>query len=160
VPVLNLQFNAQGRGPDGQPIPRPPSIALAARGPCVQVQIGTARPIAQQLLQQGKTLPPPVSGLALIDTGASATCIDEDAARSLALPVTNVVQVSSASHASSPQNVHPTQIEMIGLPLAIDANAIAAPLAAQGLIALIGRDVLRHCTLFYNGPAGAISLAL
>ncbi len=97
-----------------------------------------AQPIARQLLQQGKTLPQPVSGLALIDTGASTTCIDEDAARTLGLPVTNVVTVASASHSAARSNVYPAQIEVIGLPIAINAlNSIGAPLAAQGLIALL-----------------------
>ncbi len=40
------------------------------------------------------------------------------------------------------------------------AAAIAAPLAAQGLIALIGRDLLQHCTLIYTGSLGQISLCI
>lgn len=161
MPILNLQLSVQGRGPDGQPVPLPPATALVRRGPCIQVQVGVAKVIAQQLLQQGKEVPTPSSGLAIIDTGAAVTCIDDGVARQLGLPVINVVTISSASHAATQQNVYPAQIEVIGLPLAIDVpNAIGAPLAEQGLIALIGRDVLQRCTLFYNGPAGSISLAL
>ena len=37
---------------------------------------------------------------------------------------------------------------------------MGANLAPQGLIALIGRDVLRHGTLFYNGVDGSISFAI
>ncbi|MBK9064429.1 MAG: hypothetical protein IPL89_14740 [Acidobacteria bacterium] len=77
------------------------------------------------------------------------------------MPVTNVVTVASASHSAAQGNVYPAQIEVIGLPIAINAlNSIGAPLAAQGLIALLGRDVLQHCTVFFNGPAGSISFAL
>jgi len=97
----------------------------------------------------------------LIDTGATSTCIDDAAATRLGLPAIDVVTVASASHASTQQNVHPIQIEVIGLPITISApRAIAAPLAAQGLLVLIGRDVLQHCTLFYNGPAGSVSLSV
>lgn len=161
MPILNLQFSVQAKGPDGASVQVPSSIALSARGPRLQVSLGVHQAIATQLLQQGKALPQPVSGLALIDTGASTTCIDEDAAQKLQLPVTNIVTVASASHASTRHNVYPSQIEVIGLPIAINApNAIGAPLAAQGLLALIGRDVLQVCTLHYNGPAGSISLAL
>jgi hypothetical protein len=39
-------------------------------------------------------------------------------------------------------------------------GAIGAPLAAQGIVALIGRDVLQHCTLHYNGFTGEITLAI
>ncbi len=99
--------------------------------------------------------------MALIDTGASVTCIDDAVAHQLQLPVVNVVNVASASHASSQQNVYPIQIEVVGLPISIEAsNAIGAALAQQKLLALIERDVLQHCTLFYNGITGEITLSI
>ncbi len=161
MPILHTQFSAQGKTQQGQIIQIPHSVALQKQGPCVQVAIGLAQSIASQLLQQGQSLPKPISGIALIDTGASSTCIDEAAAQQLSLPVVNVVNVASASHASTPQNVYPIQIEVIGLPISIEAPyAIGAALAAQGLLALIGRDVLQHCTLFYNGITGEITLSI
>ena len=39
-------------------------------------------------------MPNPVSGMGLIDTGASATCIDDSVAQSMGLPVTDVSQVT------------------------------------------------------------------
>ena len=157
MPILNIQLAAQD--PSGAQIP--PLVALQQRGPVVQVSVTVEQNIAQQLLAQGVTLPPPESGLALIDSGATSTCIDEDAALRLRLPVIDVATVASASHASTEQNVHPIQIEVVGLALTISApRVIAAPLATQGLLILIGRDVLQHCTLFYNGPAGSFSLSV
>ena len=157
MPILNIQLAAQD--PSGRQIP--PLVALQQRGPVVQVSISVEQNIAQQLLAQGVTLPPPEVGFALIDSGATSTCIDDDAARRLRLPAIDVVAVASASHASTQQNVHPMQIEVRGLPITISApRAIAAPLASQGLLVLIGRDVLQHCTLFYNGPAGSFSLSV
>jgi len=127
----------------------------------VEVSISIEQNIAQQLLAQGISLPPPEVGLALIDSGATSTSIDDDAARKLRLPAIDIVAVASASHASTQQNFHPIQIEVRGLPITISApRAIAAPLASQGLLVLIGRDVLQHCTLFYNGPAGSFSLSV
>jgi predicted aspartyl protease len=127
----------------------------------VQVSVSVEQSIAQQLLARGMSLPTPEGGWALIDTGATSTCIDDAAAARLNLPAIDVVTVASASHASTQQNVHPIQIEVIGLPITISApRAIAAPLVAQGLVVLIGRDVLQHCPLFYNGPAGGFSLSV
>jgi len=161
VPILHTQFSAKAKNKKGQIVQIPPSAALQQQGPCVQVSINIAKSIATQLLQQGKQLPKPVSGTALIDTGASATCIDESAAQKLNLPVVDVVTVASASHASTEQNVYPIQIEVVGLPISIEApRAIGAALAPQKLLALIGRDVLRHCTLFYNGITGEITLSI
>jgi hypothetical protein len=36
---------------------------------------------------------------------------------------------------------------------------IAGPLQASGIIAIVGRNVLRHFVLIYNGPGGCMSLA-
>ncbi len=161
MPILHIQLNIQAQNSKGQPIQILPSVGLQRQGPCVQVSIGLAQSLASQLLQQGHTLPKPISGIALIDTGASSTCIDSNVAQQLELPVVNVVNIASASHASSQQNVYPIQIEVVGLPISIEApNAIGAALNSQGLIALIGRDVLQHCTLFYNGITGAFTLSI
>jgi predicted aspartyl protease len=161
VPILSIQFSGQAKTTGGAVVSLPPALALAGRGPCVQITLGLVQAMAAPLLQQGKSVPQPVSGIGLIDSGASHTCIDDAAAVQLGLPVRDVVTVASASHAATRQNVYPAQIEIVGLPIAIAAkNAIGAPLAAQGLLALIGRDVLQHCTLFYNGPSGSITLSL
>jgi hypothetical protein len=40
------------------------------------------------------------------------------------------------------------------------SSLIGSVLAAQGIVGLLGRDVLSHFLLVYNGPAGMFSLAL
>jgi predicted aspartyl protease len=131
------------------------------RGPIVQVTIGVEQNIAQQLLSQGIPLPQSVPGVALIDTGATSTCIDEAIAKQLNLPVVDVVSIASASHADAKQNVYPAMIEVVGIPIKFNAlRAIGVPLANQGIQVLIGRDLLQHCTLFYNGMIGAFTLSI
>jgi hypothetical protein len=67
----------------------------------------------------------------------------------------------SASHPSTQQNVYPVEIEIVGAPIRISVpRAIGASLVPQGINALIGRDFLQHCTLFYSGFNGAITLAI
>ena len=161
MPILNVQFAGQGKRPDGTAVPIPAQAVLTQRGPIVQVSVSVGQQIAAQVLQAGGTLPAPVSGLALIDTGASVTCVDQDAANQLQLPAIDVVQVASASHAAVDQNVYPIQVEVVGLPITVNApRAIGAALAAQGILVLLGRDVLQHCVLVYNGTAGSISLSI
>ena len=49
----------------------------------------------------------------------------------------------------------------VGLPIVVSApRAVGAALKAQGLMVLIGRDVLQSCILVYNGPAGQFTLTL
>lgn len=161
MPILHIQITGQTQAPNGSIISLPPQLALSQRGPVVQVSVSVEQHIAQQLLQQGVSLPQPLNGLALIDTGATTTCIDDTAAQQLQLPVVDVATIASASHPSTQQNVYPIQIEVIGLPITINApRAIGAPLAAQGLLVLIGRDLLQHCTIYYNGITGSFTLSI
>jgi predicted aspartyl protease len=158
---MHVQYAGQGNAPDGTTVTVPPPQILTLQGPRIQVNVSLAQTVAQQLVQQGISIAPPMSGMALIDTGASSTCVDAQAAQQLQLPVIDVVQLASASHAATQCNVYPVHIEMIGFPIQIDApRVIGAELAAQGLLMLIGRDVLQHCTLHYNGFTGQITLAL
>ena len=161
MPILHVQFDLQGQTPTGQVVQVAPQAVLQQRGPCVQVVIGLAEAFAQQLLHQGQAVPTPSAGLALIDTGASVTCVDDTLAQQLGLPAIDVVQMMSASHAATQQNVYPIEIEIVGSAIRINVpRAIGAALAAQGIVALIGRDFLQHCTLFYNGITGAITLSI
>lgn len=161
MPILHTQLTGQGQTPDGKTVALPPPIALMQRGPIVQVTIGIEQNIAQQLLSQGAQLPQPVSGVALIDTGATSTCIDDAIAQQLKLPVVDVITIASAPHPNSKQNVYPALIEVVGFNIKFNAlRAIGVPLANQGIQVLIGRDLLQVCTLFYNGMIGSFTLSI
>jgi predicted aspartyl protease len=160
VPILHVQLNAQRQTPTGQTVNLPPAAALLGQGPAVPVVLSVAQSIADQLMQQGLPVPPPVPGSALIDTGASQTCIDDATAQQLQLPVVDVVNMTSASHASTQQNIYPVLIEVAGGIRINVPRAMGANLAPQGLVTLIGRDFLQYCTLFYNGPHGSITLGI
>ncbi len=58
-----------------------------------------------------------------------------------------------------PCNIYPVQI-MTPIVTLNAPRAMGAALATQGILVLIGRDVLQSCTLFYNGPAGQFTLTL
>lgn len=136
-----------------------PAAALQVRGPILQVSVTIEQNAGKGLVGQGKALPIPKSGMALIDTGASSTCIDEQAAKDLGLPVIDIANMQSASHEKHQCNVYPVQI--ITPIVTLNApRAMGAALASQGLLVLIGRDVLQSCNLFYNGPMGQFTLSL
>lgn len=71
---------------------------LSTMGPRMEVTVSLATSMAQPLLSQGLSLPSPISGWALIDTGASSTCIDEAVAKQLSLPVVDVVTTERLSY--------------------------------------------------------------
>lgn len=161
MPILHVQYNLETQTPDGHKTQTAPSVVLIQNGPRVQVTVGLGYELAEQLVQQGQSVPKPVSGVALIDTGASTTCIDIDVAMQMNLPVIDVVKMVSASHQATEQNVCPALIEIMGVPIKINVpRAVGANLSSQGIISLIGRYFLQHCTFFYNGVTGEITLAI
>ncbi len=98
--------------------------------------------------------------MGLIDTGASQTCIDDAAAQTMGLPVIGKSKMASASQSASDCNIYPVHIEFVGGQIALDVlQAPGATLTAHGILALIGRDFLQHCTMFYNGMMGQITLS-
>ncbi|MGH9746274.1 MAG: aspartyl protease family protein [Candidatus Acidiferrales bacterium] len=158
MPILHSQMAAQGTTPDGKAVQVPPAVALQMRGPVLQVTVTIEQSAGKALLSQGKTAPTK-TGFALIDTGASNTCIDEQAAQELGLPVIDVGTMQSASHERHPCNIYPVQI-IAPMVTMNSQRTMGANLASQGLLVLIGRDVLQSCNLFYNGPAGQFTLSL
>jgi predicted aspartyl protease len=159
MPILHIQLGAQAKTPDGKTAQLSPAIALQLRGPIIQVSVTIEQHAGKGLLSQGKPLPVPKSGLALIDTGATGTCIDDQAAKELGLPVIDVAKMTSATHKDQQCSVYPVQINLPSVVLN-SPRTMGAALAPQGLLVLIGRDVLQNCTLFYNGPTGQITLSL
>ena len=161
MPMLHIQLGGQGKTPDGKIVPLPPAIALQQRGPVVQVSVSLQESYAKALVQQGNPLPQPMTGFALLDTGASNTCIDDEVAQQLQLPVIDVGSMCSASHAKTPSNIYPIQFSVIGFPIQLQCpRTMGAALKEQGLMLLIGRDMLVYCTLFYNGGTGQITLCI
>lgn len=158
MPILHSQIGAQGKNPDGKVVQIPPDVALQMRGPVVQVTVTIEQNAGKALLSQGKTVATK-TGWALIDTGASNTCIDEQAAKDLGLPVIDVGNMQSASHEKHSCNIYPVQIITPVVTLN-SPRTMGAALASQGLLVLIGRDVLQTCNLFYNGPIGQFTLSL
>jgi predicted aspartyl protease len=161
VPILHGQTLLQAKRPDGKIVNLAPQLALQVRGPVVQVSVTVEQTVAKNLIAKGVPIPMPIAGLGLIDTGASVTCIDEEAAQKLKLPVVDVQNMTSASHASTPCNVYPIQIQLAGARIIFQASrAIGAELKSQGLLLLIGRDALQNCTVFYNGLTGQFTLSI
>jgi hypothetical protein len=67
----------------------------------------------------------------------------------------------SATHDNEIVPIYAGRLKVAGIPQYIDTNrACGAKLEPQGLIALIGRDMLASCVLIYNGPDGSFSLSL
>lgn len=136
-------------------------VPLMVDGPQLDVEVEVPDALKTVLTQQGKPVPRPVTGKALIDTGASITAVEDSIIKSLGVQPVGVATVFTPS-GSAQQNLYPVKFVFPGIdfPPLNAPRAIGSQLRNQGVIALIGRDSLPNLLFVYNGPIGAITLAL
>jgi hypothetical protein len=123
---------------------------LRASGPLIQVFIGPSREFIAAFGAQ--SIASPVSVSALIDTGAASTVITPETARLLQLRTVGIIRVHT------PTTVEPVLCRQFYVNVNFtnafaiqDVLAIEAPLTAQPIQCLIGRDVLSRGVLTYSG---------
>lgn len=96
---------------------------------------------------------------ALVDTGATTSCIDSELAMTLGLPIVDQARVSGISGEQT-VNMHLAQILVPSLPFIIYGAFAGVDLAAGGQShsALIGRTFLRKFRMMYDGVTGEVTI--
>lgn len=124
---------------------------LWAVGPIIEIIIFPPAPVFHQLKVDKKIIPSK-KVIALIDTGATSSCINDAIAQELNLIIRNVINVGTPAGVTS----QPTYDVGFALPNLTQQNilpmqVLGADLSGQPYQALLGRDILRMCTFVYNG---------
>jgi len=105
---------------------------------------------------------------AMVDTGASISCVEPSVLTNLALAPTGLASVTTPSTGNTPHDTYQYDVSLlVPGPTANHAALFVPNLAvisselyqAQGFHMLIGRDVLSLCRLTYDGQAGFFTLA-
>lgn len=116
-------------------------------------------------------IPNSKAGAVLIDSGASITCIDSKIAKMIGLPIIGYGNIISPAGNSEQHPIYPARIDVFGYSTKSKSKKeqritfhvsqiMGAKLEDHGIIALLGRDVLQHCILIYNGLMGSFSLSV
>ena len=103
---------------------------------------------------------PGIQGIhALVDTGATESCIDSLLATQLNLPVVDRRMVSGV-HGPEEVNMHLAQVHVVSLGFTIYGSFAGVHLQAGGQLhrALIGRTFLRHYKMVYEGHTGLVTI--
>jgi hypothetical protein len=138
-----------------------------ADGAIVDMQFAWGAAGAMQLRSRLSPIPQPVAAKALIDTGAEMTCLDASLVRALRLPwrgptPANIPALGGltfqSQHDASLTVPHPSGNPSDAL-LVSDLVVLDVSLAALGYQALIGRDVVKRCRFFYDGPGDRFELS-
>lgn len=156
MPLLTVRQEAPTEDGGKRPAPE----ALVMRGSVIPVVLTLTEETKRAFEERKLQVPEPVSGLAMIDTGASSTCFDETSARKAGLVITQTAMMSSASHEKHEVPVFLGRILGNPGPINVDAHlGLGANLTHFGLVALIGRDMLHDALFTYNGADGSFSIA-
>jgi hypothetical protein len=129
-------------------------------GPKVEVSIQMSKAFSEELLKEKKEIPRPIVGMAVIDTGSSISGINQETIEHLQLQVIDVRKVRAATEKPKYRKFYAATFHIhmdnkIEIPL---ERVVGIPLEDQGIIALIGRDILKNFTFIYDGKNRLYSL--
>lgn len=133
-------------------------------GPLLQVEVHVPAALAAVMSNTGQTIPAPITGWALIDTGATLTAVNADTATQLGVSPVGVASGGTAG-GQVQHSLYPVRLMFPGTGLDIEfgqaagVNLTGQVVGGHQIVALIGRDVLAGCVLTYNGPGGMFSLS-
>ena len=155
MPIYNRYYT---QGPQKESDPE----HLKRVGPRLQVEIHLPLILEEDLEKRGIPSPGPITGLALIDTGASITAVDrEEIINKFNIQPIGITEVVTPSGRAK-QNIYPVSLSFPGtsLPRVPLVIAVGSELKQQNFVVLIGRDILSHCVLVYNGTGAIITLSV
>jgi len=142
---------------DGVKTPQvvPPNIGLLNFGPLIPVIITHPQSVAAQMQKEGKKIPAKTV-TALIDTGAFGSVIIPELAAELGLLQTGFRKVTSVQN----EEDQPAFFARLQFQWGKgkDVSVVSCPLKTGPFQVLIGRDIMQHWNLIYNGAKGTVTV--
>lgn len=136
---------------------------ISPSGPILDLMLGVSVSKADTLKEAGQPVPPLIAIRALVDTGASGTCIDPSHFIPLGLSPTGTTLMTTPSTGSTPHTCNTYDVSLIirhptlSMRWGIVGVSESKPIN-QGFDALLGRDILSQCILWYDGATGIFTL--
>src|SRR5437879_3103299 len=132
------------------------SLPLGPDGAVIDLSVGVSEPKRQALIRANEPVPTPIQIRALIDPGASVTCIEDSAIQPLGLVPSGAVSIATSSTGTAPvlcnqydvslRLMHPVLAGVFHL-----VPIVACKPLSPNFRALLGRDLLAHCLFVYDG---------
>ena len=124
----------------------------------VDLRIAIGTPVEAVLRTSGDSIPPPVTAVGMIDTGATGSVIRQGLAAQLGLNPVGVTYINTPSSTNVACYEYLVRFVFPNNVL-FESTVIEAPLQGQHIQCLIGRDVLAHGVLVYIGYGNLFSLS-
>jgi hypothetical protein len=139
-------------------------FTLAETGPLVAVEIAIPAALKAHLAEKALPIPPAKSGFALIDTGAFATAVDEQVFKDLGVSPIDSLETNTP-HGKGTSSIYPASVSFPGLAVrelkmerVVGCNLMWKTRDDKEILMLLGRDLLSHFVLIYNGVNSDITL--
>lgn len=132
---------------------------LRENGPILDLAIKPSMTTIEALNLEKKDIPW-ISVKALIDTGGSTTAISQKVIDKLHLKPKGSSKVYTSAKNDEVRNEYAVCIEFDTNAYIDTLKVIEANLEDHHIDCLLGRDVLSHCQLIYNGPKNEFALLL
>ena len=162
MPLFEHQVIIQSSGLEGVPHVLPPVQGLQTMGPTLNTVVTPTSQHLESLEREGREVPLPISGLAIIDTGATFTAVDESICRRLGIKPTGAIRTAHAG-GSEIRACYPIRVAFpdIFFPPTTLPQAMSVDLqfGKTPYMVLFGRDLLAKIKFVYNGPAGRFEIA-
>lgn len=131
---------------------------LQAFGPVVELTLAVPQAVEDALKQAGTPIPAPVRVVAMIDTGASGSVLQQGLAAQLGLNPIGVMMINTPSSTNVACYEYAVRF-LFPNNVVVEGTMIEAPLQGQQIQSLVGRDVLAHGVFLYIGYANLFSLS-
>lgn len=136
---------------------------LIPYGPIIDLKVMQTPQRVAALKRAGQSYTSPVSVTGLIDTGASGLALDFRVISGLGLQYRGVAHIHTPSTGPGYEDRDEYDASIVlgeGTPgpLVVTLPVVSCDFASQGFLALIGRELLRHCVFTYDGPKDAFTL--
>lgn len=136
---------------------------LHLEGPRLTVKFIISKELEELYRKENKKIPQSEEVRALIDTGATMCCIDQEIPKKLGLQPVGTRKIHTASTQDHicyeyllrmviPINQHTSVVQ--------EQKFLAVPLSIQGIDCLIGTDFLKDCSLIYMGYLNQFTLII
>ncbi len=138
---------------------------LEETGPLIQVVVSMPSALEEFCGKKGLEIPAPVSGYALVDTGASATSVHEPILQQLSvLPIDSIPSATPSGQSRS--FVYPAKVSFptlnvtdVRMDRVLGSELNWQTSDGKTIIMLLGRNILKHFLLVYNGPGSTLTIA-
>jgi hypothetical protein len=140
------------------------TVLIGSEGPVIDLVVSVGRTLQRRLAAPAVPSPSLITVRALIDTGADLSAVHPQVLHQLGVQATRSVRVRRPGAGGGFRVAWLSDVELAVGGVSpgthwIATRVVGVALSTPTVLALIGRDLLVHCALFYNGPRGELTLS-